>query len=473
MTRKLYGIIPYVLLDEPLTAARVCFESHRAGLKVIVKDDDISRFKELNAMFVDELGHRSHVSTWFLIEMDGTTPDSDVDIAYSRLVAALQFALLESGDFREQPHAETVDAHLFEVVHKLPEPAEGHFWHSRGLFTRSRHVWPAKDTVYPRAPNVRFPSLLFPGSGRTAKILGKLIPAGTPFLALAAPGHSVLDSLSFFVQSCSSPETTDVRARIVLLAAAFEILLGVKSKRGKGEKVAREVEGLLKPLFTAWQPRDMARQLRGLRKFCLDFYDLRSDILHEGSARPERLTFKAKGAREGFVGFFWKARQLYAACVHARLGILEPWELSLILADLVHNEDRLQRIQSGLASGDPDRVRKALALCSELQQYPSAERLDTILGAWRELAELYGNELQSRGKTLHPFIPQSLREEDPSRLWKLFLGISESLRPRFPLKINDHSMFVIEHAASQFADYARYAVLLRSFAPVERPTRKG
>ena len=472
MSRKLYGIIPYVLLEEPLTAAGVCFESHPAGLRTVQEESDVARFNELNGMFVDELGHRSTISTWFLIEVDDSVSESSVDLAYSRLMAAVQFALLDSGGYREQPDSERVDAYLFEVEHELPNLQEGHFWQARGHFTRRMHIWPRKRTLYPRAPNIRFD--FFHEHLRASETLQKLVPPDASFLDLASPDNKLLDSLAFFVQSCSSPEVSDIRVRIALLATAFEILFGLSALgKRKRDRLAQEVKKSLKPCFSAWTPRDTARQMKNLVKFCLDFYDLRSGILHEGETDTQKFLFTSKGAKSGFVGFSWKARQLYVACVRAQLGILDEVELALILADLVHNEDRLQRIQAGLASGDPDRVREALTLCSELQQYPSAERLDTILGAWRELAGLYSNELQSRGKTLHPFIPQSLREEDPSRLWKLFLGISESLRPRFPLKINDHSMFVIEHAASQFADYARYAVLLRSFAPVERPTRKG
>ena len=467
MTRKLYGIIPYVLLEEPLIAAGVPFESHYDGPRAIQEEFDIERFKELNRAFIDELGRHSAISTWFLIEVDDSATQASVDLAYSRLLAAVQFALLDSSGYREQPDSERVDAYLFEVEYRIPDAEEGHLWRTRGLFTRQMHMWPAKRVLYPRAPNVRFDFVH--GHLRASETLQRLVSPDASFLDLASPDNKLPDSLAFFVQSCSSPEVSDIRVRIALLASAFEILFGLSALgKRKRDRLAEEVRRCLEPCFSAWTPRDMARQMNNLTKLCLDFYDLRSAILHEGETEVEKFLFKAKGAKAGFVGFFWKARQLYVACVRAKLGILDNVELALILADLVHNEDRLKRIRSGLESRDPDKVHEALALCSELQQYPSGESLETILGAWRELAKLYKNEMGSRSRKMHPFIPQSLQEENPTRLRNLFLAISESLRPRFPLKIGDHSMFVIEHAVSQFADYARYAVLLRSFDPAKQ-----
>lgn len=468
MTRKLYGIIPYVLLEKPLIAAGVPFESHYDGPRAIQQEFDIERFKELNRAFIDELGHHSTISTWFLIEVDDSATRASVDLAYSRLLAAAQFALLDSGGYRDQPDSERVDAYLFELVHKLPAPEEGYLWRTHSPFRRQMYLWPLKDALFPRAPNVRFDFLH--GHLRASEILQRLVPPDASFLDLAQPDNKLLDSLSFFVQSCSSAELTDIRARILLLATAFEVLFDLSTaKTGKAAKLVNAVSECLGATFSQWKPRDINRQMKDLRKFSQDFYKLRSDIAHEGETDPEEFLFRAKGAKGGFVGFLWKARQLYVECVRAKLGILENVELALILADLVHNEDRLRRIRSGLETKNPDRVHEALALCSELQQYPSGERFEDILGAWRALVEFYRGELEPRGKALPADIRQSLQEGAPSRLWNLFLRISESLRPRLPIVVDDYSMFVTEHAMSQFADYAHYAALLRSSAPAEQP----
>ena len=375
---KFYGILPYVLLEDSFDVGGVHFRSHHKEKTSPWSEEDTSKFIELNRLFADERNGRSKISTWFLIEAEEVPPS--FQLAYHRLISAVQFAILDEGGLREQPAAETVDAWLFAEETNVPD-TDFHFWQTVGPFSRSMHVSGGSTTFHPRAPHIRFDFAR--GRDRILETASGL--AGDEFAALGEGAWPTLDSLPFFLDGCRSPDVSDIRISLVSLVTAFEVLFEITVRRGKGVKLANHIEQLLRPSFGKWAPTDAKQMFKNLRKFVEDMYGARSDILHEGETDSAKLLFLSKKSTNPFVGFLWKGRQLFVACLRARLDILDHVELALILKDLVSNEDRLHRIVEGLGTGDLDRAKEALHLCSELQAYPSPESNQLVIEAWAEL----------------------------------------------------------------------------------------
>ncbi|MGB6836120.1 MAG: hypothetical protein WBF66_00265 [Dehalococcoidia bacterium] len=348
--------------------------------------------------------------------------------------------------------------HLYDYLYLYDLPA-GHketWWQTAGTFHAPLTVVSQRDKFFPREPQLALRHVN--DMGRVRGLLEHLLPPTARLDRLSEHRRRILDSLPFFILSCSSGYTVDIRARLVNLVTAFEILLNLgESKWQKRDPFVARVVEWLAPVFGGWQPHDMETMLERLMTFCESLYRLRNAILHEGETRVEKLLFRGRADEQPFIGYVWKARQIFVACVRAKLGMLDPFDLWSILEQLVSNEDRLSRARQAFDRGD---VNTGVSLISDLRHYPTPEPVELILDVWKRLVHVYVDRVAGSVKALPPEVAETLQQHR-SLLYhsSVFRRAWERLRAMHALAQIDQKT-PITSATIHFADYAGYALSL-------------
>ena len=450
----IYGLIPYFCLLKPLVAAGHRFTSvHEADWPR--RNAEALKLHKLMEMFHDGSGKQIRECTWFILRHPKAMRTEEGLIAHQRLIAAVQFALLDSEGRESTLTAEQVDTWLFQHLYDSSFPGlHETYWQTAGTLRAALPVVPERDKFYPRQPQLVSRRVV--NMGPVIELLHALLPPTARLGRLSDERGRILDSLPFFVMGCSASHTVDIRVRIVNLVTAFEILLSLgQFRRDKAGPFGRRVAQWVRPAFDGFAYRDSERMLRRLKAFCQELYRLRDAIVHEGETRLERFLFRARPDEQPFLGYVWKARQLFVACVRARLGLLNPVDLVVVLDQLVSNEERLRRAHEAFGRADVD---KGISLVTGLRSYQTPEPLDLILAVWRDLVDLYIARVVGSLEALPPAIAESLQDHDSlSYHSTVFHRVWELLRPpdaHIPIAESTFITFAMSH----FAEYARYAL---------------
>jgi hypothetical protein len=453
----IYGLIPYFCVLKPLVAAGHRFTSvHEADWPR--RNAEAVKLHKLMEMFYDGSGKRIRECTWFILRHPKGMRTEEGLIAHQRLISAVQFALLDSEGRESTLTAERVDTWLFEHLYDSSFPGlHETYWQTAGMFRAALPVVPERDKFYPRQPQL-VPRRVV-NMGPVIQLLHALLPPTARLGRLSCERRRLLDSLPFFIMGCSASHTVDIRVRIVNLVTAFEILLSLgQFRRDKAGPFGRRLAQCVRPAFDGFAYPDRARMVRRLRAFCQELYRLRDAIVHEGETRVERFLFRARPDEQPFLGYVWKARQLFVASVRARLGLLNPVDLAVVLDQLVSNEERLRRAHEAFGQGKAD---EALSLVTELRSYQTPEPLDLILAVWRDLVDLYIARVVGSPQALPAPIVESLQDhQDLSYHSSVFHRVWELLRPDYTDIVIAERTFVT-FAMSHFAEYARYALSVR------------
>lgn len=457
----IYGLIPYLCVLQPLVVAGHRFTSlHEAGWPG--RHTEAVKLHNLLEMFDDGAGREIGECTWFILRHPKATPTEEGLLAHRRLISAVQFALLDSEGRDSTLTAEQADVWLFEHLYDSSFPGlRETYWQTAGAFHAALPVVPERDKFYPREPQL-VPRRVV-NMNPVVDLLERLLPRTARLARLSQERRRILDSLPFFIAGCSSSHIADIRVRLVNLVTAFGILLNLAEfPRQKSVPFVARVIDWLAPAWGGWTPSDLEAMLGRLMTFCTGLYKLRNAIVHEGESRVERLLFRGRPDEQPFIGYVWKARQLFVACVRARLGILDPVDLTLVLDQLISNEERLRQANEAFRRGDIDR---GLSLVTGLRSYLTPEPLDLILAVWRQLVDLYAARVVGSREALPPPIVESLQQHESlsyhssvfHRVWEHFK------RPATEIVISDATF--ITFAMSHIAEYARYALSVRHTSP--------
>lgn len=451
----IYGLMPYLCVLEPLVVAGTRFTSAYEGLWPKRENEKV-KLQKLLGIFHNGRGQQIHACTWFILRRQEARITEEVLLGYHRLISAVQFALLESEGWDSGLTAEQANVWLFQQGYASPALDEQGWWQTVTTFHAGLDVFPQHDKFYPRQPQLAPRHVT--DITRVRELLARLLPPTARLGHLSQERRRILDSLPFFILGCSSPHTVDIRARTVNLVTAFEILLNLgESRRHKQGPFVKRVVELLRPAFAPWAPHDVKVKLRRLGKFCHDLYLLRDAIVHEGETRFEKLLFRGRPDEQPYIGYVWKARQIFVACVRAKLGILDPVELALILEHLVSNEDRLRRAQQAFAQEDVD---TALSLVTELRQYSTREPAELILDVWKQLVGVYVARVVGSVEALPAEVAETLQQH-PSLLYhsSVFRRVASVLPAPGTVIVFDEKT-LITFAMRHFAEYAGYALSL-------------
>jgi len=198
--------------------------------------------------------------------------------------------------------------------------------------------------------------------------------------------------------NAANKEANDDAEGILNLSIAFEALLGLPVSE-KTERFTDAISLLLgrTPRLDIW-----ARQ----------FYDARSQVVHEG--RAQRLRFAATDSRKSSEGYLYQSlvsygRRVFQLCLGTLLAGAELAEDAGLAETLITNEERFQkvcRLLADKATPAMDRLEQADPIISVIEQYRYVRednlQIETMLSAVRHGAE----SLLESGET----ISQELRE---------------------------------------------------------------
>lgn len=183
--------------------------------------------------------------------------------------------------------------------------------------------------------------------------------------------------------NAANDEANDDAAAIVNLSIAFEALLSLPRDE-KTDRLTDSISLLLGriPRLDVW-----ARQ----------FYDARSQIVHEGHA--QQLRFVVTDSQRGKEGPLYQSllsygRRVFQLCLGTLLSGAELAENAGLEETLVTNQERFQKICQVLADktiGPRERLERMAPIVAAIQQYRSVPesglRLDTMIGATRLATE--------------------------------------------------------------------------------------
>jgi hypothetical protein len=459
----IYGLIPYLCVLKPLAVAGHRFSpTHEAEWPR--RDAEARNLDKLLEMFHDGGGRQIKECTRLILRHAEASATEEGLIGHHRLISAVQFALLDSEGRDSTLTAEQVDVWLFQHLYdsSLPDLHET-YWQTAGTFRAALPVVPERDKFYPREPQL-VPRRVM-NMGPVIDLLQALLPPTARLGRLPDERRRILDSLPFFIMGCSASHTVDIRLRLVQLVTAFEILLDLGEERQKSAPFVARVLDWLAASWSGWPPSDIEARLDRLIVFCGGLYKLRNAIVHEGETRLEKFLFRGRPDEQPFLGYVWKARQLFVACVRARLGLLDPVDLAVVLDQLVSNEERLRRAHEAFRRGDPE---KGISLVTDLRSYLTPEPLDLILAVWRDLVDLYVARVAGSAEALPAVIVESLQEHQSlSYHSTVFHRVWELLREADTDIVSTDRTFVT-FAMSHFAGYARYALSVRHTWPARR-----
>jgi hypothetical protein len=182
--------------------------------------------------------------------------------------------------------------------------------------------------------------------------------------------------------NAANDEASDEAASIVDLAIAFEALL----KLPRAEKTDRLIDAIA--LLLGRIPR--------LEAWARQFYDARSQIVHEGQTRSVR--FVATGSGGSAQGPLYQSllsygRQIFQLCLGALLVGAELADEAGLEQQLVANEERFRQICTLMAderTAPCDRIVQAGAIVDTIERYRFVPESDlspeTIVGATRLVA---------------------------------------------------------------------------------------
>lgn len=191
----------------------------------------------------------------------------------------------------------------------------------------------------------------------------------------------IFTALQWF--NAANSEANDPAAAIVDLAIAFEALM----KLPADQKTSRLTDAI--SLLLGRTPR--------LDIWAKQFYDARSQIVHEGSAKL--LNFIAKDTikkKEGqqYQSLLSYGRQIFQLCLGTLLTGAELSEKSGLEEEFITNEERFLEIRRILTNNDIDiseRLKSILPIVTALDQYKyiseSSLKLETMIGVTRVAAK--------------------------------------------------------------------------------------
>jgi len=453
----IYGLMPYLCVVQPVVVARHRFTSAYEG-GWPRRNAEAVKLHKLLEMFHDGSGQQIRACTWFILRHPKAVPTREGLIGHHRLISAVQFALLDSEGRESTLTAEQVDVWLFQHLYdsSLPDLHET-YWQTAGTFQAALGVVPERDKFYPREPQLvpRRVMNMWP----VTQLLQALLPPTARLGRLSDERRRILDSLPFFILGCSAGYTADIRARLVNFVTAFEVLFNLgRFRRDKAGPFARCVVECLTPALNRCAAVDSKKLLRRLSTFCRGLYELRNAIVHEGETRLEKFLFRGRPDEQPFLGYVWKARQLFVACVRARLGLLDSIDLAVVLDQLVSNEERLRRAHEAFGRGDAE---EGISLVTDLRSYLTPEPLDLILAVWRDLVDLYIGRVAGSPEALPAPIVESLQDhQNLSYHSSVFHRVWGLLRQADSDTVISDRTFVT-FAMTHFAEYARYALSVR------------
>lgn len=191
----------------------------------------------------------------------------------------------------------------------------------------------------------------------------------------------ILTAVQWF--NAANKKASDDAEGILNLSIAFEALLGLPT----GEKTERFVDAI--SLILGRTPR--------LDIWANQFYDARSQVVHEGRAQRQRFT--ATDSRKSSEGHLYQSlvsygRRIFQLCLGTLLAGAELAEEAGLAETLIANEERFQKICRLLAdktTSAVDRLEQIVPIISAIEQYRYVQednlQIETMLSTVRQSAE--------------------------------------------------------------------------------------
>jgi hypothetical protein len=403
--RRLTGLFPYLAIPAPRTL--LGFELRPASpAPPAGESGEPAHVAAILSMFFDGDGGPIHRATYFEAEVDCGAEDVFVD-ELDRLIAALGFLLFDP----DHP-ATSLDGNFLRLW--MFEPAEAGFTATTNMKEYADAV-PGQQRFYPGVPDlvphyerIHHEDLSYrllddrhwPGPERR-RVLDRL-----------------LLSMFWYGRSFGVEPHHEERMAIVNLATAFEVLFEVGDATGKRRQILDSLEEMfgVSGLLADW-----VRQ----------FYDTRSNVIHEG--RAVDLLFQHQGAGRPHRNLVSSGQRLYRAAAEAYLhrhAHQPPKERprtashhEAFLLDMIPNEARLE----SMAKSRPGRQRlRLLELAGDLRFDDGTGRLPIAIRAGRKLLNSTRKLLDGNGLKEHRLEVELQRE--PAGLKRAYARLGAGLR---------------------------------------------
>ncbi len=400
--RRLTGLFPYLAIPAPRTL--LGFELRPAT--PAGESGKPARVASILSMFFDGDGEPIHRATYFEAEVDAGAEDVFVD-EMDRLIAALGFLLFDP----DHP-ATSLDGNFLRLW--MFEPGEEGFTATTNM-KEYADAEPGRQRFYPGVPDLVSHYERIHHEDLAYRLLHDRHWPG-------ADRRQVLDrlllSMFWYGRSFGVEPHHEERMAIVNLATAFEVLFEVGDAAGKRRQILDSLEELfgVSGLLADW-----VRQ----------FYDTRSNVVHEGSAVD--LLFQHRGAGRPHRNLVSSGQRLYRAAAESYLyrhALQPPKERprtashhEAFLLDMVPNETRLE----SMAKSRSGRHRlRLLELAGDLRFDDGTGRLPIAIRAGRKLLNSSRKLLDGNGLKSHRL--EIERQREPAGLKRAYSRLGAELR---------------------------------------------
>ncbi len=400
--RRITGLFPYLAIPAP--RALLGFELRPAT--AATGSGEPVHVPSILGMFFDGDGDPIDRGTYFEAEVESGAEEVFVD-EMDRLIAALGFLLFDP----DHP-ATSLDGNFLRLW--LFEPGEEGFTATTNMKEYADAV-PGRQRFYPGVPDlvphydrIHHEDLAYrllddrhwPGPERR-RVLDRL-----------------LLSMFWYGRSFGVEPHHEERMAIVNLATAFEVLFDVGDAAGKRRQILDSLEKMfgVSGLLAAW-----VRQ----------FYDTRSNVVHEG--RAVDLLFQYRGASRPHRNLVSSGQRLYRAAAEAclyRHAHRPPGEgprtgqlHEAFLLDMVPNEARLEKMANSRSGRHRLRL---LELAGDLRFDDGTGRLPIAIRAGRKLLNSTRKLLDGNG--LKPLRLEIERHRKPAGLKRAYARLGAGLR---------------------------------------------
>ncbi len=344
-THPYYGILPYIATNRPITIMGTTFYSSIDTSSV--PDQHRAPLNQLLNMFYIRDRHRITRMSYTYVELIENRPEPQIEALkrVHNLLAFLigsawpyetaTFYLLREGTFRS--HSSQWPGLGVTVEGDVPTSQSTSTYSETPCFTGIKNL----DNRFKRSVGVMRDGRIFGDSDNTAGLsivqdlvtiiqrsieardhwaIAQLIKTPSDVVRRDAFCKRIFRSLAWFNQS-KSRNLENQEIRVVLLAMAFESLLGIdigpaqSQDKGKNSAGTRTTEHFIGALLTLLGP------VKNLREWAAQFYDARSSAVHRGFADSLHLRTQLDDNNRFAVGGLADIGEtIYKLCINTTLA---------------------------------------------------------------------------------------------------------------------------------------------------------
>ncbi|MBM4435840.1 MAG: hypothetical protein FJ029_01110 [Actinobacteria bacterium] len=435
--RAFHGVFPHLALFEPI-------EVLGTQLALATPEGAEPPWRDVLAVFRDNRGAALRAATCFTLRVEPGAEESAARHVQD-LTALMGYLLLDPEHPASSPTAENLAVWLFDV-----DPTQPGRYLATPNFARYLEVDGA-TAIYPPTPDTApFQDHI----NADAPALGLLREAVWRQPERARVRARILLAMYWYGRSFSVNPQEDDRTKVVHLATAFEVLLGIGIHEGKTRSLQAALQQRVgdDPLLAAWAEQ---------------FYDARSEIVHRGWTAD--LLFQRPQATRAHAPLIRSGQRIFRLAAEAELrqtvgGALahtaaESFYRTYVQPDLEPNEARLVRLaNAGVLRGEA--ARAFMNLVGELRLTDASGTIDQVVAVGRRLLGYFA-ETCLPGHRPHGFLRRALEagsnpEELVHAYRELYAGLRDGAVAPYPVARHaDVHLWRTDRALRHFAAYVQ------------------